>query len=288
MEGNIYPDAYGVDLMDESDTRQLEAVRLHLMRSRGLDISGYSQAFILRNVKKRMGRSGAKDLASYTRLLRSSEEETTQFIGALSINVTEFFRDKGAFEALSRKVIVPVIRSKAGTGGIVRIWSAGCATGQELYTLAICLDQELRNAGAGDEIIGSVTGGDLSTTALSFARKGVYSAEQVKSLPAHLLQEYFTKTSHGYAVGDALRRRVRFVNENLLEEPKSKFFDIVVCRNVLIYFSRPMHDKVVMNLHQSLRPDGYLMLGRTESLVGSPRTHYELIDAENRIFRRKA
>jgi chemotaxis protein methyltransferase CheR len=80
---------------------------------------------------------------------------------------------------------------------------------------------------------------------------------------------------------------VRFVNENLLEEPRSKFFDVVVCRNVLIYFSRPMHDKVVMNLHKSLRPDGYLMLGKTESLVGPPRLHYELIDAENRIFRKK-
>lgn len=273
--------------MDESDAKQLEAVRLHLMRSRGLDISGYSHTFILRSVRKRMGRSGAKDLADYTRLLRSSEEETTQFIGSLSINVTDFFRDKGAFEALSEKVIRPVVRSKAGTGGIVRIWSAGCATGQELYTLAICLDQELKRAGAGDEILGSVTGGDLSRSALAFARKGVYSSEQVKSLPAHVLQEYFVRTGPDYSVSDALRRRVRFVNENLLEEPKSKFFDIVVCRNVLIYFSRPMHDKVVMNLHQSLRPDGYLMLGRTESLVGSPRKHYELIDAENRIFRKK-
>lgn len=272
--------------MEQSEAKLFESIRLHLMRSRGLDISGYSSTFLLRSARKRLGRSGAKDLQDYVRLLHSSEEETTQFVAALSINVTDFFRDEGAFEALSEKVIRPVIRSKTEGGGIVRIWSAGCATGQELYTLAMCLDQELRRAGGKDNIIGTVTGSDLSKTALAFARKGAYTKDQVKNIPLRLLHEYFVQKGEGYEAGDALRRRVRFVNENILEEPKSRFFDIAVCRNVLIYFSRPMHDQVVMNLHKSLRPNGYLMLGRTESLVGSPRLHYELIDAENRIFRK--
>ncbi|HIJ17890.1 MAG TPA: protein-glutamate O-methyltransferase CheR [Thermoplasmata archaeon] len=273
--------------MEQSEAKLLESIRLHLMKSRGLDISGYSSTFVLRSVRKRLGRSGVKDLQDYARLLLSSEDETTQFVGALSINVTDFFRDGGAFEALSEKVIRPVVRSKVGSGGIVRIWSAGCATGQELYTLTMCLDQELRRAGSNENIMGTVTGGDLSKTALAFARKGVYSKEQVKNIPLHMLMEYFVENAGSYEVGETLRRRVRFVNENLLDEPKSRFFDIVVCRNVLIYFSRPMHDQVVMNLHRSLRPSGYLMLGRTESLVGSPRLHYELLDAENRIFRKK-
>jgi chemotaxis methyl-accepting protein methylase len=273
--------------MEQSEAKLLESIRLHLMKSRGLDISGYSSTFVLRSVRKRLGRSGAKDLPDYARLLLSSEEETTQFVAALSINVTDFFRDGGAFEALSEKVIRPVVRSKVGSGGIVRIWSAGCATGQELYTLTMCLDQELRRAGSNENIMGTVTGGDLSKTALAFARKGVYSKEQVKNVPLHMLMEYFVENEGSYVVGETLRRRVRFVNENLLDEPRSRFFDVVVCRNVLIYFSRPMHDQVVMNLHRSLRPNGYLMLGRTESLVGSPRLHYELLDAENRIFRKK-
>ncbi len=171
--------------------------------------------------------------------------------------------------------------------GIVRIWSAGCATGQELYTLAMCLEQELKRTGNMENIIGTVTGGDLSKSAIAFARKGVYTKEQVKNVPPQLLLEYFDEKDEKYEVGDRLKRRVRFVNEDLLSEPVSRFFDIVVCRNVLIYFSRTMHDQVVMNLHRSLRPNGYLMLGRTESLLGSPRLHYELMDAENRIFRKK-
>lgn len=273
--------------MDDPDSALIEAARLHLKRSRGLDISGYSSTFVLRSLRKRQARSGAKDLQDYVRLLRSSEQETTDFIGALSINVTDFFRDAGAFEALSEKVIRPVIKSKTSSGGIVRIWSAGCATGQELYTLAICLDQELAKAGDVDNIIGTVTGGDLSKSAIAYARKGVYTKEQVKNLPRDALGKYFKQSGEMYEVTDKLRRRVRFVNEDLLSEPVSKFFDIVVCRNVLIYFSRPMHDQVVMNLHKSLRPGGFLMLGRTESLVGPPRLCYELIDAENRIFSKK-
>lgn len=273
--------------MEQSEAKQLESVRLHLMKSRSLDVSGYSPTFVLRSVRKRQGRSGAGDLAEYVKLLLASEEETTALVGALSINVTDFFRDEGAFEALSDKVLRPVIRSKVGTGGIVRIWSAGCATGQELYTLAMCLDQELRKAGEDENIIGTVTGGDLSKSALAFARKGVYTREQVSRVPLHYLRDYFVEEGDSYSVGETLRRRVRFVNENLLADPRSRFFDVVVCRNVLIYFSRPMHDKVLMNLHRSLRPNGYLMLGRTESMVGGPRVHYELVDAENRIFRKK-
>lgn len=273
--------------MERSDERHMESVRKHLMASRGLDISGYSSTFILRSVKKRLGRTGAKDLSDYVSLLRSSEDETTSFVGTLSINVTEFFRDKGTFEALSEKVLRPVIQSKTGTGGIVRVWSAGCATGQELYTIAICLEEELRRAGRSENVLGTVTGGDLSPAALDFARRGTYTKEQVKNVPPRMLKEYFVSKGDTYQVGDTLRHRVRFVSENLLEEPRSRLFDVVVCRNVLIYFSRPMHDQVVMNLHKALRRGGYMMLGRTESLLGPPRTRFELIDADNRIFRKR-
>lgn len=272
--------------MEQTDEKHLESVRRHLMSSRGLDISGYSSSFMLRSVRKRMGRTGTEDLKDYVSLLRSSEEETTSFVGTLSINVTDFFRDKGAFEALSEKVLRPVIQSKRGAGGIVRVWSAGCATGQELYTIAMCLEEEFRRAGSPDNILGTVTGGDLSPKALGFAKKGVYTGEQVKNVPPKMLSEYFVRKGDGFEVGEVLRRRVRFVSENLLEEPRSRMFDVAVCRNVLIYFSRPMHDKVVMNLHMALRQGGYLMLGKTESLVGAPRAYFELVDADSRIFRR--
>jgi two-component system CheB/CheR fusion protein len=275
-------------MMPDTDSKLLESVRIHLLKARGLDVRGYSQAFIMRSVRKRLGRTGCETLAAYVDLLRSSEEETNEFLNVLSINVTEFFRDEGVFEAVSREILRPLLRSKAGSGGIVRIWSAGCATGQEAYTIALCLDQELRRLDDASNILASVTGSDLSSNALAFARKGIYTADHVKRVPAHLLAQYFSKVDGQYAVNEELKRRVRFMKENLLDEPHQKFFDLIVCRNVLIYFSRPSHDQVVMNLHKALRPDGYLVLGRTESMVGSPRLHFELIDAENRIFRKAA
>lgn len=272
--------------MEPSEEKLVESIRQHMRNSRGLDIDGYSRMFILRCVRRRIGRVESKDLAEYVRNLRSSDEETSQLVSALSINVTDFFRDPVAFQALSEKVIRPVVLSKKGTGGIVRVWSAGCATGQEAYTVAICLEEELGRVGGDENILGTVTAGDLSLSALTFARKGVYRKEQVANIPPLFLNAYFVKRNGSYEVGDVIKRRVRFVKENLLDEPKSRFFDVAVCRNVLIYFSRPMHDQVAMNFHKALRPGGYLMLGKTESLVGQPRPYFELVDAENRIFRK--
>jgi chemotaxis methyl-accepting protein methylase len=274
--------------MKSSEDSHVESIRHHLMKTRGLDISGYSASFTMRSIKKRLGRTGCNTLDEYVNKVLSSEEETTEFLSALSINVTEFFRDDGVFEAISKTVMRPLLRSKEGSGGIFRIWSAGCATGQEAYTIAICLEEELRRLKASDNVLASVTGGDLSSSALKFARQGLYAADQVKNVPAHLLKEYFERQNGSYSVREGLKRRVRFVKENLLDEPKQRFFDLVVCRNVLIYFSRPSHDKVVLNLHKALRPEGYLVLGRTESLVGAPRRAFDLVDAENRIFRKIA
>ncbi len=270
--------------MTLTDDAALVRIREHLFESRGIDISGYSPTFMMRSIRKRMGRSGMPDIGSYIDLLVHDDGETSELIGALSINVTEFFRDEGAFEAVSEKIIRPLLRSKRQTGGILRIWSAGCATGQETYTIAMCLNEEMRRANMSDDMIAIVTGTDISLSALAYARKGVYSELQVKNIPISLLKRYFIKTESSYEINDLLRTRVRFMKENLMEAPKSKFFDAIICRNVLIYFSRPSHDEVIKNLHESLRPQGFLMLGRTEALMGRMRSHFEIIDPENRIF----
>ncbi len=270
--------------MAMTDDVALDSIREHLLKSRGIDISGYSPTFMMRSIRKRMGRSSMPDIGSYVDLLIHDNGETTELIGALSINVTEFFRDDGAFEALSEKIIRPLLRSKRETGGILRIWSAGCATGQETYTIAICLNEEMRRANMQDDMIATITGTDISASALAFARKGDYSESQVKKVPIPLLKRYFTRSESSFQINDLLRKRVRFMKEDLMETPKSKFFDAIICRNVLIYFSRLSHDEVIENLHESLRPRGFLMLGRTEALMGRMRGSFEIIDPENRIF----
>jgi chemotaxis methyl-accepting protein methylase len=273
--------------MEISEDQFTTQVMKHLFESRGIDLSGYSQSFMMRSIRRRIGRSGRSDYATYLHHLLSSDEETNELLGTLSINVTEFFRDRGAFETFSRTAIKPLLESKTGSGGLVRLWSAGCATGQEVYTIAICLAQELKRLEREHRMLISILGTDISSSALAKAKSGVYTKDEMRGLPDKLLSEYFDHTGDKYVVGPQLRKGVRFARENLLDKPGSKFFDAIVCRNVMIYFSRAMHDKVTMNLYDALKTGGYLMLGRTETLMGPPRAGFEVVDLENRILRKK-
>lgn len=273
--------------MELSDGETLTHVRRILMRSRGVDLSGYSEGFVLRALKKRVVRTEKSGYSGYLRLLSHSEEEINEFLQALSINVTEFFRDKGAFEAFTAKVINPLIRAKSADGtGVLRIWSAGCATGQETYTIALCVAQEMKRFPSRKVPMFSVIGTDISQSALAKAKSGFYTESEMKGLPHHLLAEYFVRKDLGYEVCEPLRRKVRFMKESLLDRPSMKFYDAIVCRNVIIYFSRPMHETVMRHLRESLKRDGYLMLGKTESLMGSTRASFDVIDQENRILQR--
>jgi chemotaxis methyl-accepting protein methylase len=271
---------------DEEQTHDM--IRRHLLKARGFDISGYSRSFIGRAVRKRVGRSGCKDAFEYVGLLRRNEDEVTELIGALSVNVTDFFRDSGAFEALTEQVIGPQIAHKIELGwSALRIWSAGCATGQETYTVAICVAEELKKSGRERDLVVRIQGTDLSRPALDLATKGIYTESQVRGVPKRILFDHFIRSDQGYEVAPHLRRMIRFSQGNLLDRSNHKFFDLIVCRNVVIYFSRPMHDVLVDNFQSALRPGGYLMLGRTETLMGSARSLFESVDAENRIFRKR-
>lgn len=273
--------------MKPDEEQSYDLIRRHLLKTRGFDISGYSKPFLGRAVRKRVGRSGCKHALEYVALLEKSEDELTELIAALSVNVTDFFRDSGAFETLTKRVIGPLVSHKMELGwSALRIWSAGCATGQETYTIAICVAEELKKSRDGHDLVVRVQGTDLSKTALDFAARGMYSEAQVKGIPKDILSEHFIVDDSGYQVSPAIRRMTRFLQGNLLDSPSLKFVDLIVCRNVVIYFSRPMHDVLVKNFFTALRPGGYLMLGRTETLMGPPRRLFEVVDHENRIFRK--
>ncbi len=272
--------------MEPYDEIFITAVMRHLFQTRGIDLTGYSESFVYRAIRKRIGRSDSSDHNDYLRKLTSSEEETNQLLGALSINVTDFFRDRGAFEAFAECVLRPLLQSKMGANSILRVWSAGCATGQEVYTIAMCLLEEQKRLHGQSPML-SVVGTDISTQAISKGKGGIYAREEVRNIPERMLREYFLKTNQGYEVSDKLGKITRFHRENLLDNPEQKHFDAVVCRNVLIYFSRSMHDKVTMHLYHALRQGGYLMLGKTETLMGAPRGVFEVVNLEHRILRKK-
>ena len=273
--------------MEISEEQFVSQIMRHLFKTRGLDLTGYTQGFVLRSIKKRLGRTGIYEFDRYLRLLSDSDEETSQLLAALSINVTEFFRDKGAWDSFSANVVKPLIESKSNGGGILRIWSAGCATGQETYTVAMCILEETKKMNSAFPFLTAVVGTDISVSALDKAKDGIYSKHEVRGIPDKLLREYFVPCRGGYEVSARLHKGVRFARENLLDKPSSKYFDAIVCRNVMIYFSREMHDSVTMNMFEALRKGGYLMLGQTETLMGAPRNSFDVIDLENRILQKK-
>src|SRR4030042_4906449 len=242
--------------MEVDDSQVIQEVMRHLFRSRGIDMSGYSPSFVMRSIRRRIGRSGSANHTNYLKLLRTSDDETNELLGALSINVTEFFRDKGAFEAWSTKVLLPLVSSKSESGGILRIWSAGCASGQETYTLSICVNEALKKCILGRTPMVTILGTDISAKALAKAKSGLYTKEEVRGVPDRYIAEYFQKHGHGYEVRESLRKGVRFARENLLDVPSSKYFDAIVCRNVMIYFSRAMHERVVMTLYTAPSREG--------------------------------
>ena len=274
-------------MMEVEDDETYNLIRRHLLNSRGFDVSGYSRSFFSRSVRKRAGRTGCASGSEYVGRLRTDEEEVNALIAALSVNVTDFFRDPDAFDALSSKVLRPLVEDKIELGwSALRIWSAGCATGQETYSIAICVAEALRRKKSESPLVVRIVGTDLSDAALDFARAGVYSPEQVKGIDRRRLSRYFAHEEKGHVASAELRRMIRFSRANLLDRPTGKFYDLVVCRNVIIYFSRPMHNMVVDNFNAALRPGGYLMLGRTETLMGPRRQLFEAVDHENRIFRK--
>jgi len=262
-------------------------VMRHLFRSRGIDLSGYSQSFVLRCIKRRVSRSHSGDLAGYLKILTHSDEETNELLNTLSINVTEFFRDRPAWEGFVKSVLKPMVKYKMQGGGLLRMWSAGCATGQETYTMAICVAEVLQDVSLGEQPMVTVLGTDISQRALAKAKAGVYTPEDMRSVPERMVSKYFVHKGQSYEISDAVAKRVRFMRENLLDKPSLKYFDVVVCRNVMIYFSRRMHETVAKHLYDALRQGGYLMLGKTETLLGAPRDSFDVIDLENRILRKK-
>ena len=273
--------------MDITEEQFVAQIMRHLFRTRGIDLTGYTQGFVLRSIKKRLGRTGIHDFSQYLKILTDSEEETNQLLAALSINVTEFYRDRGAWDSFSARVVRPLIESKSNGGGMLRIWSAGCATGQETYTIAMCVIEESKRLRSGQPFLTAVVGTDISVSALRKAKDGFYTEHEVRGVSDKLLKEYFVPRRDGYEVSERLHKGVRFTRENLLDKPSSKYFDAIVCRNVMIYFSREMHDTVTMNLYEALRKGGYLMLGQTETLMGAPRSSFEVVDLEHRILQKK-
>src|SRR5438270_12901110 len=259
---------------------QIDELLELLKRSRGFDFSGYKRASLIRRIQKRLHAVGAGSYADYMKLLEREPGEYDQLFNTVFINVTDFFRDGAPWDFLATHVMPKILGGKDGNGS-VRIWSAGCATGQEAYTLAMMVAERLGI----DEFLRRVKiyATDLDDDALRYARQGAYTPKEMQNVPEELRKRYFEQQNGRFVFKKPLRRCVIFGRNDLVSDAPISKIDLLVCRNTLMYFDAPTQTRVLNRFHFALRNGGYLFLGSAETL-SSHANAFEPVDLNRRIF----
>jgi chemotaxis methyl-accepting protein methylase len=249
----------------------------------GVDFQRYKPRCLMRRLHVRMRAVGAPDLESYARLLAGDAGEVERLFEALSINFSFFWRDGGLFRILSERVLPELAR--AFPTGPLRLWSAGCAAGEELYSLGILASEVLPKP---DRERLALLGTDLDEKALAEARLAAYPPSRLSFLDKSLTGKYFHSGAgdDSLRVVEGLRRHAEFRKADLLGPPPYRRIALICCRNVMIYLQASHQEQVLERLTEALGPGGILALGRVERLLGPSRARFETVDSAERIYRR--
>lgn len=264
------------------DERTLHRILGLLSKACGIDFRHYKRSSLIRRIERRMDRLSLADMEEYARLLPEEPDELLALGKDLLIGVTQFFRDPQAFETIQKKVI-PAIAESRGHERHIRVWVAGCSTGEEAYSLAILFHQF--NETLTEPYSVKIFSTDLDKDAVAAASQGIYPEAAVKSLPKPWLRRYFTRNGDFYHIDKDIRRMVVFAPHNMIEDPPFSRLDLIACRNLLIYLQSETQQKVLSMLHYALNPDGFMFLGPSET-IGRLTHLFVPYDRKWNIFRR--
>ncbi|MDZ4169965.1 MAG: protein-glutamate O-methyltransferase CheR [Coriobacteriia bacterium] len=253
--------------------------------ARGIDLGNYRRSYLERRVAARLRVVGLHSYRQYADLLDSNPAEYDELMGTITINVTDFFRDKVVWDML-RPVLKQLIEQKRhGRSRTLRVWSAGCSTGEEPYSIAMLL-LDLLGEHASDFIV-SVTATDLDPDVLAVAERGIYDNERLRHIPPAYQVRFMRKLdAKRFEIAPEVKRLVRFREQSLFEPAPFRVIDLVMCRNVFIYFDREQQERVLENFWCSLTRGGYLVLGRSEKLAPAAAARFEAVVGRERIYRR--
>lgn len=270
--------------MSSQTDEAFEALLRHMRDTRGFDFTGYKRTSLMRRVRHRMDSAGVQTFDEYLDVLQASSDEFAALFNTILINVTGFFRDADAWDHL-RKEVIPELLDRRGPTDPIRVWSAGCASGQEAYTLAMVLADALDGDSFRQRV--KIYATDVDEEALAQARAASYDAKAVESVPADLLERYFEHTGNRYVFRKDLRRAVIFGRNDLVRDAPISRVDLLVCRNTLMYLNADTQRNVLTRLHFGLAPDGVLFLGHAEMLL-SHADRFTPLNLKHRIFQRAA
>src|SRR5882724_1220688 len=264
----------------------LGRIFLSLKKQMGVDFSAYKESTLIRRIQRRMALHRIEKISQYARFLRDNKKEIQALFDDLLINVTRFFRDEALFRALKKRFLPALLKNKSkDRQREFRVWVPGCATGEEVYSLAICI---LETLGRGPSKIRiQIFGTDLSESVIEHARLGIYSSAIEKDVSSVRLKRFFVKRDGTYQIHRNVRDICTFARQNITADPPFSRLDLISCRNVLIYLSPELHKRCIPQFHYALNPGGYLILGPAES-VGMYEELFKLVDKKAKIYTKEA
>ena len=265
------------------DDGQFMALTAKISRERGFGCASYKDKCLRRRIAVRMRAKGVHTYADYAKTLDSDPGEYERLLDALTINVTKLFRNWEVYDAIAR-VVIPALWDRPGP---IRVWSAGCSSGEEPFSLAVLFHRHAELKGQLSSLSRvKIRGTDIDRESLASAERGSFQEGAFADTPAHLRLRYFPGPAPA-TVEPAVRALISFEQRDLLREPPPDTnFDLVICRNVLIYFDRTTQEKLFEKFHSALVPGGFLVLGKVETLLGESRARFAAIEPRDRIFRR--
>ena len=264
------------------DSAAFKQILMVVRSAFGVDFTEYKPSTLERRLARRMALRRADSLHDYLTLLQREPDEVRALYEDILIHVTSFFRDPEVFETLQSQIL-PAILADKPEGAPVRVWVAGCATGEEVYSIAIALLEVLGDSSHPVQLFGS----DLSEPVIAKARAGLYPDAALRDVSEERRRRYFVKTDRGYRINKTVRDQCVFVQHDLARDPPFSKLDVVSCRNVLIYFDQALQKRIVPSFHYALNQPGYLLLGHSESISGFSQL-FSVVDKASKIFARTA
>ncbi|MGM0934782.1 MAG: chemotaxis protein CheB [Bacteroidota bacterium] len=279
----------------EDDAGTFQQILSLIRLRRNIDFTYYKESTIMRRILRRMALNKYENPETYLKFLKENPHEIDVLFQDLLIPVTSFFRDPQIFENI-KKSLLPLLIEKKKENEPIRIWIAGCSTGEEAYSLAICIHEYLmeirsQNSKKTKNLNGfngnvQIFASDISEPAILHARKGIYKQEDLKNVSPERLEKYFNKFRGGFQIKKEVRENCVFAVHDFLKDPPFGNMNLISCRNVLIYFQPYLQKKALSTFHYALKPDGYLLLGKSES-VGSGSGYFTAASKKDKIFKRK-
>ena len=270
--------------MNDLTDAGFDALTAKIARDKGFGCASYKDKCLRRRIAVRMRARGVHTYADYARVLDVDGEEYDKLLDALTINVTKLFRNWETYTAIAEKVIPPLWSSSVNP---INVWSAGCSSGEEPYSLAALFHLHAERVGGLAQLATRVRvlGSDIDARSLAAAERGGFEEGDFGDTPPELRRRYFAPTAP-YTIVPEVKRLVRFERRDLLaEDAPPGVHHLIVCRNVLIYFDRDTQERLFEKFRRALAPNGFLVLGKVETLLGSARTRFAAVDGRERVFR---